>query len=159
MKSSSRYKLEVPIDGRFVIDIARFDNLTFIDARLARIPSSRRGVVRSALRYLYETTGPTNLPKERLVLAIDFLELPERIVARWLYTRTNGSLRKTYGKQALAIARQHRYRCQHCGYPDVRALELDHIGGRVIGTAFACLCANCHRIKSREHDWTGKKRL
>jgi hypothetical protein len=36
-------------------------------------------------------------------------------------------------------------------------MNLDHVNGRVAGTPFACLCANCHTIKSRANDWNGEK--
>ena len=41
---------------------------------------------------------------------------------------------------------------------DVRVLSLDHVEGRVQGTPFACLWANCHTLKSRRVDWTGRPR-
>jgi hypothetical protein len=98
-----------------------------------------------------------NLPRERLLRAERHLEAAERIVIRWLYTRTNGNLRSSYGASALRAARASRYRCQECNFGDVRVLNLDHVNGRVAGSPFACLCANCHTIKSRKSDWTGEK--
>lgn len=140
-----------------VIDAESFNNSSLIEARVVGVGASAQGALRTALCFLYQDDGPLNLPRQRLVLAEEFLDEAERIVIRWLYTRTNGSLRKTYGSAALVAARVSRYRCEVCGFPDVRVLNIDHVDGRVVGTAFACLCANCHAIKSRKHDWTGLK--
>src|SRR5262249_44205084 len=115
------------------------------------------GSLRTALGYLYKDDGPVNLPRDRLRVAEPHLEAAETIVIRWLYTRTNGSLRSSYGAAALRAARASRYRCEVCKFADVRVLNLDHVNGRVTGTPFACLCANCHTLKSRESDWTGEK--
>lgn len=140
-----------------VIEAEAFNNDSLVEARVSAVGANAQGALRTALRYLYHDDGPLNLPRQRLFLAYEFLDDAERIVIRWLYTRTNGSLRKTYGAAALLAARVSRYRCEVCGFRDVRVLNIDHVGGRVVGTAFACLCANCHAIKSRKHDWTGLK--
>lgn len=139
----------------FLIPIDRFDNPDYINARLANLEADAGGAVRSALNYLYLTHGPINLPRDRLKKAEPYLEPRERIVIRWLYTRTNGSERKRYGAAALRCARAQRYRCEHCGFADVRVLNLDHVKGRANLDLFACLCANCHCLKSREYDWHG----
>lgn len=133
----------------------RFDNPSYIHARLESAPTGTRGALKTTLRYLYESDGPVNLPRERLKLAEPLLDSAETVVARWLYTRTNGSLRSKYGANALLRARSQRYRCEHCGHADVRVLNLDHALGRKNLDLFACLCSNCHAIKSREKDWTG----
>lgn len=143
----------------FEVDKSRFNNETHIESRVAAVPVKDRGSLRTALAYLYYDDGPINLPRDRLVAATPHLEVVERLVIRWLYTRTNGKLRRSYGAGALHAARGSRYRCQVCNFADVRVLNLDHVNGRVSGTPFACLCANCHTIKSREIDWTGEKPL
>jgi hypothetical protein len=51
-----------------------------------------------------------------------------------------------------------RWCCSESGFADVRALNLDHVEGRVPQATFACLCADCHAIKSRRLDWTEKAR-
>jgi hypothetical protein len=107
------------------------------------------------LKYLYMDDGPVNLPRGRLKITKPYLDDAERILIQWLQTRTNGSERKNYGKDALCAARRSRYCCERCGFADVRALNLDHVEGRVADASFACLCANCHAIKSRENDWKG----
>jgi hypothetical protein len=137
------------------IDVGRFNNGRFIEGRIAAVPTSDRSALQTALPYLYNDEGPVNLPRARLLIAQRHLEAAELIVARWLYTRTNGNLRSSYGTSALFAARLSRYRCRDCGFADVRVLNLDHVGGRIAGTPFACLCANCHTIKSRAQDWTG----
>jgi hypothetical protein len=145
-------------EGRFEIDRMCFNDHAWVRRRVEKAPAGQRSALDSALRYLYLDDGPLNLPRDRLQLAFDLLEGPEQVVVRWLYTRTNGSLRKSYGKGALREARAARYRCRQCGFADVRALNIDHVDGRVAETIFACLCANCHTIKSRTLDWTGLKR-
>lgn len=140
-----------------VIDAEAFNNDSLIEARVSVVGVDAQGALRTALRFLYQDKGPLNLPRQRLIVADEFLDDAERIVIRWLFTRTNGSLRKTYGSAALLAARVSRYRCEVCAFPDVRVLNIDHVDGRVLGTSFACLCANCHAIKSRKHDWTGRK--
>jgi hypothetical protein len=139
------------------IDGSRFNHIEHIVLRTAAVPVADRGSLQTALSYLYRDDGPLNLPRDRLLVAEPYLEVAERLVIRWLYTRTNGSLRSTYGAGALRAARASRYRCEVCNFADVRVLNLDHVNGRISGTPFACLCANCHTIKSRESDWTGKK--
>lgn len=139
------------------IDLEAFNNDALVDERVAAADVSARGALRTALNYLYKDNGPINLPRNRLLAAEPYLGLAEKIVIRWLYTRTNGSLRKTYGVDALRAARSSRYRCEVCGFSDVRVLNIDHVDGRIKGTAFACLCANCHTIKSRDSDWSGEK--
>jgi hypothetical protein len=140
------------------IDPTRFNDNAFIQNRLSMAALLDRGSLHTALKYLYMDDGPINLPRDRLKLAKPYLDEAERILIQWLQTRTNGSERKNYGKDALIAARRSRYRCQQCTFPDVRTLNLDHVEGRVIGASFACLCANCHTIKSREKDWNGVSR-
>lgn len=139
------------------IDLDAFNNDAIIEARVMAVEVSARGALRTALCYLYKDDGPINLPRDRRITAEPHLRLAEKIVIRWLFTRTNGRLRKTYGADALRAARASRYRCEACGFTDVRVLNIDHVNGRVLGTPFACLCANCHTIKSRESDWNGEK--
>lgn len=142
----------------FSIPEDRFDNGEFIERRVSSTPVQVHGAVRTALLYLYSSSGPKNLPRERLKLAEPFVEAREKVLLRWLQTRTNGSLRATYGEKALIAARNSRYRCTGCGFSDVRALQIDHVDGRKKETAFACLCANCHCIKSRAKDWSGTRK-
>src|SRR5271167_590978 len=143
--------------GLLSIDPIRFNNLANVQERVSSAVMADRGSLQTALTYLYLDDGPANLPRNRLKAAQSYLDEAERLLIRWLYTRSNGSERKNYGKAALIAARQSRYRCESCGFSDVRALNLDHVEGRTVDTSFACLCANCHTIKSRERDWTGRK--
>lgn len=76
------------------------------------------------------------------------MEAHERVLLRWLCTRTNGNLRSTYGAKALRAARAARYCCTSCGFADVRALHIDHVDGRIAEADCACIRANCHDIKS-----------
>ena len=141
--------------SQYAIPGTRFNNRRYLERRVRWADAESQGALRSALRFLYESRGPENLPRDRLRRAQPYFEPRELIVSRWLYTRTNGSLRKRYGKAALQAARRARYRCQECGYSDVRALNLDHVSGHS-SDRFAYLCANCHTIKSRQVDWTGE---
>jgi len=142
-------------DPNYLIPMDRFDNSLYIDERLAKVGSDVVGALRSAFSYLYLTDGPTNLQRQRLKASEPYLEPAEKMLARWLQTRTNGSERKNYGKAALLAARRQRYRCEHCGHADVRVLHLDHVKGHANHDEFACLCANCHMLKSRKFDWSG----
>lgn len=144
-------------DRDFLIPMSRFDNQEDIELRVAQSQRNVRGSLRTALKYLYLSDGPVNLPRDRLKAAEQYLEPAERILARWLQTRTNGRERRNYGAPALRAARLQRYRCEHCGAGDVRVLHLDHVEGRARSTQFACLCANCHNIKSRAHEWRGNR--
>jgi len=137
------------------IDLSRFNNEACIAQRSSAASAPDQGSLRTALRYLYMDDGPINLPRDRLKASKPYLDTAERVVVQWLQIRTNGSERKNYGRNALLAARNSRYRCEQCGFPDVRTLNLDHIEGRVLNASFACLCANCHTIKSREKDWIG----
>jgi hypothetical protein len=144
------------VNRQLSIDAARFNNDAYLRERVASAQPSHSGAVRTALRYLYLDRGPTNLPPDRKKVALQYLDEAEKILIKWLATRTNGRLRKSYGARALIAARQSRYICTNCGFADVRALHLDHVNGHVMDTSFACLCANCHNIKSRASDWSGK---
>ncbi|MDA3937874.1 MAG: hypothetical protein PF693_01005, partial [Spirochaetia bacterium] len=133
----------------------RFNNNKYLNNRIEKLLEPARGSVKTILKYLYNTDGPTNAPPDRYKQSLPFLEDREVILLNWLKTRTNGKLRKSYGKNSLIAARNAFYRCEKCKYPDVRALNLDHIHGKN-SIEFSCLCANCHSIKSRKHDWLGK---
>jgi len=135
---------------------SRFNDLSYVESRVEAAATEHQGSLRTALTYLYCFGGPINLPRKRLLASEQYLDRAERIVVRWLYTRTNGSERKNYGANALIAARTAHYQCQVCDFADVRVLNLDHVNGRSSDSdEFACLCANCHTIKSRLHDWTG----
>jgi len=142
-------------EQKYVIPQDRFDNPDYIEHRVRALPISSQGALRTALRYLYLSNGPVNLPRKRLKIAESFLDPAELMLVRWLYTRTNGKERRNYGANALIQARFAHYRCERCGFPDVRTIELDHVRG-IVGKTFSCLCANCHTTKSRKEDWTGK---
>ena len=141
-----------------VVPLDRFDNTAYIEKRVSAAPVAAQGSLRTALKYLYLGNGPRNLGADRKKTAESFLEPAEIVIIKWLFPRTNGQYRKSYGFPALSCARSARFRCQACGQADVRVLEFDHVEGRVENCTFACLCANCHKIKSRKQDWTGKAR-
>jgi hypothetical protein len=113
------------------IDIGRFNSSGIIDDRVALVPISDRGALQTALKCPYSEDGPANLPRSRLLRSEPYWEPAERLIIRWLYTRTNGSLRSSYGVCALRAARTSIHRCQDCGFADVRVLNLDHVDGRI----------------------------
>lgn len=117
------------------IDLTRFNDDALIQKRITEATFPDRGSLHTALKYLYMDDGPINLPRDRLKLAKPYLDEAERILIQWLQTRTNGSERRNYGKDALLAARRSRYRCQHCGFADIRTLNLDHVEGRVTGAS------------------------
>lgn len=150
-------QFKININDSFSVLKKRFNNQALIEKRVESVPATDQGSLRTTLKYLYLEDGPINLPRATLKKSISYLEDCEAVVVKWLITRTNGSLRKTYGKKSLLAARKAHYKCEKCGYPDVRALHLDHVEGkRNNKSTFACLCANCHNIKSRKYDWDGK---
>ena len=160
MRSFSTMDLKLwPVNGgsymKYEIPENQFDNDLYIKSRLKKASAEKRGALNTALCYLYNLDGPTNIQNDRYKLAEEYLDIAEDIVIRWLKTRTNGKLRKTYGKESLLAAKKSKYRCEKCGIADVRVLNLDHIDGKG-SSKFQCLCANCHTIKSREKDWMRK---
>lgn len=148
-------QFDILIDEEFVISEPLFDNSQLIEQRLAAAPAEKRTQLGHLLRYLYQKTdGRTNLEKGVIKTVEDLISPAESILVRWLQTRTNGSERKNYGAKSLIAARNAHYRCEKCGFPDIRVLQLDHVDGRRSSeTDFMCLCANCHQIKSRKRDW------
>jgi hypothetical protein len=140
----------VSVDEAFIIDQSWFDNGTALEQRIADAAMEDQGSLRTALTYLYLSDGPMNLPAKRRKVALPYLDVAERIALTWLYTRTNGSERKRYGIRVMPAARRARLRCERCGMPDVRTLNLDHINGRSGPTEFQVLCANCHHLKNFE---------
>jgi hypothetical protein len=89
----------------YVINISLFDNAQEIELRVKNAKPEDQGHLRSALRYLYERNGPINLPEIRKNTSLPYLTEAEQIVIKWLFIRTNGTLRKTYGHRALRSAR------------------------------------------------------
>ena len=140
-------------DALYVVPEALFDDAVAVQQRVDAVDPAVRSSVSLALRYLYLTEGPLNMPRAKLKLALPSLSVAEQKVIRWLATRTNGSLRKRYGARVLEAVRRSHMRCEDCGLADVRVLNLDHVDGHTPGTAFRCLCANCHHIKSFHGGW------
>jgi hypothetical protein len=134
------------------IDDRNFDS----ERRRERIDACEdKGALTSALNYLYGDIKA--IDKSRINASLRYLTNAEKKVIKWLHTRTNGRLKKYYGANSLIAARNAKYKCQNaeCGFSDVRSLELDHVNGKKskYTAVFACLCANCHNIKSFTHDW------
>jgi hypothetical protein len=136
---------------KFIIPPSRFNNKGYLENRIRRARREHRGPLLSLLKFLYLDDGPLNVDPERFKLIAKHLEERELIVVKWLKTRTNGSLRNSYGRKLLFAARKSRYKCVECGMNDVRTLQAHHINGRVQNTDFNCLCSNCHQIKTRQN--------
>ena len=130
----------------------RFNNGQYIDCRVEKVTEQQKIPLQRALRYLYARSAGKNITRAKIKPAWQALEPAERIVIHWLQTRTNGKLRWAYGHPVAAEAKSAKFRCRACGQGDVRTLQLDHVKGRKI-KVFRCLCANCHQIKSRRHNW------
>ncbi|MHB8128957.1 MAG: hypothetical protein ACYDEX_08160 [Mobilitalea sp.] len=146
-------KYENVINDKYIIPFERFNNQLHIEERVSSIPKEHQNLFHAVLDYLYNDNGTTNMADNKNHIIEMYLDNTEKIVAKWLKTRTNGSKKRRYGYKSLLSARSARYRCSVCGFPDIRVLELDHIDKDNPDTDFACLCANCHNIKSREMDW------
>lgn len=142
----------------FRVPEGHLNNAGLIDGRVNEVPPAARSAVRLVLSYLYPPDGPTNLKNPQYSVAEPYLKPYEVILARYLKSRTNGTGRREYGKPALLHMRKVGYRCECCGFDDVRTLNLDHVYGRG-RQVFLLLCSNCHNIKSRQFDWLGKSRI
>jgi hypothetical protein len=150
-------EFKLDIEDSFVVPLDRFDNLDYIRTRVDNITfEDDKGSLESILRYIYLSDGPKNVVLKRYKISIQYLDPCEQILIKWLKSRTNGRLRKKYGEKSLTAARNAKYKCEECGFSDVRVLQLDHKERNNTETEFSCLCANCHQIKSRKEDWNGK---
>jgi len=158
MKKISISNIQYERQKRLQYQVTReyLENRTLIVQRVNAASTKSAGSLRTVLSYLYLADGPTNLRNSQYKLAEPNLRPFERVLARYLKSRTNGRGRRTYGKPALTAARKAHYRCQVCGERDVRTFNLDHVHGTHDTNNFFLLCANCHHIKGRMFDWTGK---
>lgn len=141
----------------FCVPAENMNNAELIERRVRKVPTESQSALRLVLSYLYLIDGPTNLRNPQYRKAEPYLTAYEVILSRYLKSRTNGTGRPTYGKPALLHMRKVGYKCECCGFKDVRALNLDHAYGKE-EQVFFVLCANCHNIKSRRFDWLGKRR-
>lgn len=130
----------------YVLPFERFQDAS--SWPVAEIPASQ--TVRA---FIYTANGSLNLSKATLATALPFLEKREAVAARWLRNKIAGKGRRPYGKSAVRAARLAKFRCESCGNGDVRVLHMDHVEGRKPDSEFMVLCANCHNVKSRAHDW------
>ncbi len=143
----------------FVVPRGTIDALPEIHARVLAAPTEVQSALNLVLFYLFKSDGPTNLKNAQYRIAEPYLKDYEIVLARYLKSRTNGNGRRQYGKAGLIALRKSEYRCEVCKEDDVRLLVLDHANGREDTEAFFVFCANCHQMKSRLFDWTGKKRV
>jgi hypothetical protein len=153
-----KVKEELRSERVLALDQKLLDDSDSIEKRVSNVDASVSGSLRTALRYIYLSDGPTNLQSQTYNLARPHLSRAEDLVSRYFRSRTNANNRATYGKEALNAARKARYCCVSCSNPDLRLLVSDHVYGRHDKAHFFFLCANCHQLKSRIFDWSGKPR-
>jgi hypothetical protein len=139
----------VQIGDEWILPEERFDNAALIDVRARNHDPTKRAAFSRAMRFLYMSNGAKNLSRDQMLACLPTLEAREKRAIRWIYTRTNGSERKNYGPDSIVAMRKAKFRCQRCGFPDVRTLQVDHVTGRKAKPfVFQCLCANCHSIET-----------
>ena len=138
-------------DSSFQIDETLIGNCDSIHERAIRIADSEREPLGLVLGYLYLHDGPRSITRDHKTRAEPNLTPVELFIFQWLYKRTDGKLRRFYGPDALQAAKRSRFRCEECGFADVRALNLEKIAqdDETDGTRFACLCANCNTVRAR----------
>jgi len=153
-----RLKNELDRVAEYTIDPALLDNAEAIEVRCKGLEKKVAASLKLVLSYLYLTDGPLNLRNPQFKPSAELLSPAELVMVRYLKTRTNGNGRRHYGQAALLAAREAKYRCKACDNGDVRVLVLDHAFGSKDVKNFFMFCADCHQIKSRLFDWTGKKR-
>ena len=153
-----KIKEELGRVAEYTIAPSSLDNAEAITTRCEGLEKKVAASLKLVLSYLYLTAGPVNLRNPQFAPGAELLTPAELIMVRYLKTRTNGNGRRHYGQAALHAARKAKYRCEACDNGDVRVLVLDHAFGSKDTKNFFMFCADCHQIKSRLFDWTGKKR-
>lgn len=138
--------------SRWWIPAKRANSSSYVKRRLSTVPQEIAMVLGRCLRYLY--LDKRSIDRKTIRHAEASLEPPERLLIRYLQTRSSGSEKKRYGHAAVAEAKAAKFRCRDCGCSDVRVLTLDHVHGKG-SKVFRLLCANCHQLKSRMQDWVG----
>jgi len=144
----------------FEIDDSWIDGEDLINSRLAAIDEGSREAVEQVLRYLFVNGGPHSIERSVKTLAEEHLSPAEKFVLQWLYKRTDGKLRRHYGPKVLDAVKRSRYRCERCGFGDVRALNLEKAergdteagSGSKSSVAIVCLCANCNTVAARSKE-------
>jgi len=144
--------MSLPRHIRWWIPARRANSSSYVNRRLSAAPQEIATVLGRCLRYLY--LDKRNIDRATIRRAESSLEPPERLLLRYLQTRSSGSEKKRYGHEAVAEAKAAKFRCRDCGRSDVRVLTLDHVHGNG-SKVFRLLCANCHQLKSRVQDWAG----
>ena len=140
-------------ESSFEMDESWIENQDAIATRLTTIEEAKRESVGAVLRYLFVSGGPKNITREQKTAAETELTPVEQFVLQWLHKRTDGKLRRHYGPGVLSAVKRALYRCERCGFADVRALNLER--QRVDEASverknsFICICANCHTVESR----------
>ena len=142
----------------YVIPADSLNNFPRIEKRIEKIPETNGQIAMDmVLNYLYMQTGRVSLTTRIYRFAEPWLTDAERILIKYLKSRTNGVGRKAYGVEALRYMQEKKFRCEICDEGDVRCLNLDHRKSRH-EKSFYLFCANCHHIKSRLFDWSGTKK-
>lgn len=110
----------------FCVPVEHLNNAELIELRVQKVPTDSQSALRLVLSYMYLIDGPTNLRNPQYREAEPYLTAYEIILSRYLKSRTNGTGRRAYGKPALHHMRKVGYKCECCGFQDVRTLNLDH---------------------------------
>jgi Zn finger protein HypA/HybF involved in hydrogenase expression len=138
-------KFEQEVDECWIIPIDRFNNPAYIEERIKNV--TNKTLFKNILEYLYYDDCTLGFNNKKLNYICN-LEQAEQILVNQLRKYTDGGKKDNGGYKALIQARKVRYRCEKCGYPDVRVMEVDHVTGKKDpNTEYAYLCSNCHRVK------------
>ena len=115
--------------------------------RLENDNKSEKKHLRKVLSFIYGKTN--NCKKKSINLCAQSLNPNEIILAKWLANKVTGKGRRYYGSKAVKAAKKAKYKCEKCNLSDIRCLDIHHVENRSI-KIFQCLCANCHKIITRE---------
>lgn len=144
--------------------IKKMDNEKYITKRISKyeLNEQKREVLTNILKFLYFKNYKHTIYRHTIRKYKEYLTEVEAKTAYWLQIRCSGSERKNYGINSVLAVKRDKYSCRICGEKDIRCLEIDHIpekfdndgkktrGGFAV-KEFQCLCANHHRIKTRNY--------
>lgn len=138
-------------DSSFQIEATTIGDRGSIEARVAEVTESERETLNLALSYLYLADGPGSISRDAKSQSEQHLTPVELFVLQWLHKRTDGKLRHIYGSEALTAVKRSHYRCERCGFADVRALNIEktECDEASAQQRFSCLCANCNTVAAR----------
>lgn len=154
----SHLRRELRASARFAVQSRNLGSVECIERRCRRKGVKHPDSLRKLLEYLYLFNGRRTMTRKICEEAEPDITPCEKILGKYFKARTNGPGRHAYGLASLRAAQKARFRCQACGESDVRTLQMNHVNGRNDNKTFMMLCANCHMVKSRAFDFTGKRK-